>query len=109
MLWISSSQPPLCAWIPTYSNLYCSILSGSPETMSVWLGGNRLGEVEEAWVWSTGESVAESGDLWGADSRQGKSELDWGLVQRRPKIWSSLNKDCQGNLFKYHFQNLFHL
>ena len=39
-------------------------LSGSPEMMSVWLGGNRLGEDEGVWVWSTGETV--TGNLWGA-------------------------------------------
>ena len=42
---------------------------GSPGELSVWLGGNRLGEDEEAWVWSTGEPVM--GDLWELGSQQG--------------------------------------
>ena len=52
-----------------YVYSYIVTLSGSPEKMSVWLGGNRLGEDEEAWVWSTGENV--TGDLWGVTGGQG--------------------------------------
>ena len=42
---------------------------GSPGELSVWLGGYRLGEDDEAWVWSTGEPVM--GDLWEPGSQQG--------------------------------------
>ena len=49
--------------------LIFTLFTGSPEKMSVWLGGNRLGEDEVAWVWSTGENV--TGNLWGTENGKG--------------------------------------